>query len=408
MSARPQEPGARSPIRLAGLLFEATAVQALASMAVMILPAIAPKVAQAFGVPTSQIGYQISLVYAAATASSLIAGAIIRRVGPYRAGRLAMVVTAIGCLLESAPHPLALALGSVSIGLAYGLPNPAASILLTRRVPARQRNLVFSIKQTGVPLGGMGAGLIAPPVALALGWRAALWVVAAGCLSVAAGSLLLGEDDEPDRSPSALEIRPRWTEGLRTVVRERPIRLLALSSLCFSSVQFCAVAFLVTLLVEEVKLDLVTAGIVLAAVQVAGVTGRIVLGVIADRTGGLTALLAIALIMAAASALVVTVSPAWPLPFVAALFVVLGLSAVGWNGVFLSEIARLSPSGEVGTITGAALFVTFSGVVIGPAVFATIHRFVHLYTLSYAMLVPVALTGALLVHSVRRRTRASA
>jgi hypothetical protein len=41
---------------------------------------------------------------------------------------------------------------------------------------------------------------------------------------------------------------------------------------------------------------------------------------------------------------------------------VFGATAIGWNGVMLSEVARLAPAHRVGAITGAFGFVTFGGV----------------------------------------------
>jgi hypothetical protein len=84
-------------------------------------------------------------------------------------------------------------------------------------------------------------------------------------------------------------------------------------------------------------------------------------------------------------------------------FLTLGLSAVGWNGLYLSEVARLSPSEEVGATTGAAMFFTFTGVVVGPALFSIVHDAVGSYIRTYALLVAVSLAGAVMVGSVRLR-----
>jgi len=44
-------------------------------------------------------------------------------------------------------------------------------------------SLVFSIKQTGVPAGGMLAGALVPGLLLLAGWQGALLAVAAACLA---------------------------------------------------------------------------------------------------------------------------------------------------------------------------------------------------------------------------------
>lgn len=52
------------------------------------------------------------------------------------------------------------------------------------------------------------------------------------------------------------------------------------------------------------------------------------------------------------------------------LYAVFGASAIGWNGVYLAEVARRAPAGAVGAATAAALFITFGGVLAGPPIFA--------------------------------------
>src|SRR3546814_13804897 len=49
-----------------------------------------------------------------------------------------------------------------------------------------------------------------------------------------------------------------------------------------------------------------------------------------------------------------------------------GASAVGWNGVYLAEVARQAPKGQASIATGGTLCVTFLGIVIGPPIFRLI------------------------------------
>jgi hypothetical protein len=49
-----------------------------------------------------------------------------------------------------------------------------------------------------------------------------------------------------------------------------------------------------------------------------------------------------------------------------------GATAVGWNGVFLAEVARLAPEGRVAYLTGGTQFFTFAGVLIGPPLIGAI------------------------------------
>jgi MFS family permease len=384
------------------LLAETTAVQAVGTMAVLAIPAIAPKVAEALQLPASLVGYQVSMVYLAAMLSSLVAGTFVVRWGPCRTSQASMLLTSAGCALASSAHIATVLAGSVMIGLAYGTINPASSDLLMRYAPAARRNLYFSIKQTGVPLGGMVIGLVGPALAIAAGWNAPLWMVAAAGIVLALAAqptrALLDAHRDPFRKFSSLSFA-----GFRTVAKRRALLQLALASFFLSAAQLCLMTFLVVLLVEEVHFNLVAAGMILAGVQATGALGRIFWGMLADRVGnGLAVLLTLCLIMAVSAGAVIGLSPQWSAAAVTAIFVVLGLTAVGWNGVYLSEIARLSPPRAIGSTTGAAMFFTFMGVVVGPPFFSALHNVLGGYARSYSLLVVFALAAALLVASVRK------
>ena len=65
------------------------------------------------------------------------------------------------------------------------------------------------------------------------------------------------------------------------------------------------------------------------------------------------------------------VETSWPTALIAVLLLVFGAAAVGWNGLFLAEIARCSPRGMVSIATSAAMMWNFGGILVGPALFAT-------------------------------------
>src|SRR3546814_4325321 len=62
-----------------------------------------------------------------------------------------------------------------------------------------KRNLMFSIKQAGVPLGGVIAGLMVPAVVALAGWRIALFVCSLAILlpTILTWRLSAGLDERP-------------------------------------------------------------------------------------------------------------------------------------------------------------------------------------------------------------------
>jgi MFS family permease len=64
---------------------------------------------------------------------------------------------------------------------------------------------------------------------------------------------------------------------------------------------------------------------------------------------------------------------------------------VGWNGVYLAEVARQAPSGMAGMATGGTLVITFFGVVLGPPLFGAVSSSFGSYRAGFAALaVPLA------------------
>jgi nitrate/nitrite transporter NarK len=69
--------------------------------------------------------------------------------------------------------------------------------------------------------------------------------------------------------------------------------------------------------------------------------------------------------------------------WVFAVLIVFGACAVGWNGVYLAEVARIAPPGKAGMSTGGTLAFTFLGVVFWPPIFGQIAELTGSYRASY-------------------------
>jgi MFS family permease len=387
---------------LSVILVATTVVQVLVTLAMLTVATLGPEVTRALHVPAQTVGYQMSLVYLAGAVSAVLAGGLVARHGAGRTSQFALLFCGVGCALGASGGLWTLAVASLAIGWGYGMTNPASSHVLFRFTPAGRRNLIFSLKQTGVPLGGVVAGLMLPAVGLTFGWRAGLAVTAILALSLAVLLQAVRPAWDDDRRPGARrESTP--LVGLGVVWRHPPLRALALMTFCFAALQLCLSTFLVTLLVEELGRSLVLAGAVVSVVQVAGALGRVFWGWLADRLGGgLMTLAVIGGISLACALLTGMMTPDWPLWGIVAGLAVFGASAIGWNGVFLAEVARLCPAGQVGSATGGALFFTFGGVAVGPALFSALVPVLGGYAVTFAAAGVFAVAGTALILRARR------
>jgi MFS family permease len=340
------------------------------SMGILVLPSIATVAALALAVDPKLLGLQIGLLYTVATLTSLAAGWLIVNFGACRTNQFALVTLAAGCAVASIPSLWALALGSAIMGMAYGLPNPAASHLLARFSSPRQRNLVFSLKQAGVPLGGMIAGLVAPAIAVAVAWQSPLILAALVALLVAwrlQRERAVWDDDRAS-------VPTRWrlpVQGFTVTLRHPSLRWVAALILLLSGIQFAIITFAVVALVQELQYSAVAAGLVFALMQAVSMFARVGWGWIADAAGdGLGVILVLLCVLLLALVLAYHLQPETAPVLVALSFALLGAGALGWNGVLIAEAARMSPPGRVGEVTGVIMFFSYFGVMLGPTLFA--------------------------------------
>ena len=146
------------------------AVQMLGSMALLTVPVLAPAAARDVGVPAAYVGLYIALAYGASMMSSLACGDLIRRFGAIRVSQLCLLLCALGSLLAAGGTLGFFAASALFMGMGYGPMTPASSHVLARTTSATAMSLVFSVKQTGVPLGGAVAGALVPALVVGIGW----------------------------------------------------------------------------------------------------------------------------------------------------------------------------------------------------------------------------------------------
>ena len=380
------------------------AVQAITSLAMIAPSVMAPVAALELGVSPQAIGWFVALEYLFAMLSGLACGALIGRFGPVRVCQISVCLAAAGLAAGTgAVLPVVFAAAGL-IGSAYGLVNPVSSHILASAAPPRMMSLIFSIKQTGVPLGGALAGALVPPLVLALSWRWSAVAVALLCLAVA---LVI----QPARAADAAAQRGTGTGSaadffapLGMVFANPPVLELAIVSMIFGSAQLALIVYFVSYLNLELGYGLVAAGLIYSSAHAAGIVGRIAWGAVADRWLSPRSMLGLLGVMMSLSGVgVACFSAAWPLPAVILVSALFGASAVGWNGVYLAEVARRAPPGRVGAITGGTQFFTFIGALAAPPIFGIAVGLAGSYGRAYLVFcVLPALAGLRLLSSARR------
>lgn len=359
----------------------------VASMALLVLPAVAPVVAREYAIDASLIGYFITLVCVGQLVTLTLFSNVTRRYGGARINQFGHGCVAVGMALMIFPAPVFLAAGALAVGLGYGFIGPGFSHLLMRFSPPERRNFIFSLQQTGVPIGGIAAALAAPAIALAFGWR---WALLLAALLLVCVVLIMQRGRarwDDDRDAGAHVLSPKPLANVVTVWRVLPLRRVALAGAAFCWAQFCVGAYTVVVCVQVFEMSLLGAGAMLTVVQIASAIGRVLVGWLADALHNTARVLTWnALAMLAACIASIWIAPGWPPIAIYILFAVLGFTTGAWAGTVLAEAGRLAPAGMMSASLSGMFVYLNSGKMIGPIVFANTYWLTQSYAWAFALL----------------------
>jgi MFS family permease len=114
-------------------------------------------------------------------------------------------------------------------------------------------------------------------------------------------------------------------------------------------------------------------------------------------------LAALAALVSVCALLMAALQPSMPTFVVLVVLALFGASAIGWNGVYLAEVAREAPAGQASIATGGTLAITFLGVVLGPPAFGALSGASGSYRIGFvAVAVALVVCLAALLRPLRK------
>jgi MFS family permease len=356
---------------------------ATATFAISSIGVLAPKLAGTFELSRAGIGLVTSLIFLGAAVGSGPAGRLTDQNDPARVLCFAMtLLTGSIALLALAPNRAVLLVAAALAGLAYGGVNPPTNVVVAGQL-ARRLGFFLSLKQSGVPLGGLFAGIVLPPVALAYGWRVSVALAAVFCAVAAAATPLL-------RNAKTVELAER-TPGRRTTRRQ--IAALGAFGFVMAGSQWAFLTYLVLFLTQQFHFGLALAGLALALAQGLGASARLAWGWLSDASGRR---LGVLLLMAGLQVIALELLAAFPArALVWPLVGFAGLTVVGWNGAFYGLVAETAGPGYVGQVSGQTLVLIFAGSVVFPPLLGALVDSVNSWRPLWAICGGMVAVGAL-------------
>ena len=240
--------------------------------------------------------------------------------------------------------------------------NSATNNIIVQNVPAGSRGWITGIKQSGVQIGTLAAGLTLPVTAARLGWRTALVLASLVALVGIAATLAI--------VPSG---RGAWTPardaGGRGGRLPGAVRWLSAYGVTMGIGVGAYIAFVPLYAQEELGMGVALAGTVIAVSGASGALWRVLWGRIAERAGHPTVpLLAIGAL--SAGAFIATWVAAYTTPYLIWVGAALvGMSTGSWMSVGMMAAIMLSEPQQTGQSTASIVLGFALGLTIGPVVF---------------------------------------
>lgn len=386
---------AASPYRWAILLL-ATLVQVGVSILQQAPAALGPVLTQDLDLSRAQVGLLSSAIWGGMLLAMLPVGLLIDRHGERRfiiAGVTAMALLALWATRFDAFVWLLVLFLLASLGASTSAPGGSKAIAAW--FPRSRRGGAMGMRQTGVTIGGLLAALLLPPVAVRFGWEAGLGLAAGFALVAVLFFALLYRELPADEDTHGEAPAPRVP--VRSMARDRGFLAATGYAFVFMGVQGSSASYLALSLHEEVGLSVVAAGAFLATFQVGGIAGRIGWGVVSDRIGRRGPVMVLVGLVAMGSCLAMAFAREGTLiPFVAVFAFLLGLSAMGWNGVYLTLLSESVPMHAAATAMGASLTVAFVGMFLASPLFGLVADLTGSYGVSWLGLAGWAVVGVVL------------
>lgn len=345
----------------------------------------------------AEVGLFTSAISTATLFCGIASGWIVDRVGVRRMLLIGQALSGGAiCALSAVPSfAFAIPLGFFA-GLGTALSSPAIGKSILFWFPLKSRATAMGIKQTGIPLNGALAAALLPPLALAFDWRLAMMVLGISVIASGAVSFALYRDSgsiipHGTRKPPSLA-------GIKAVLLSKNNWLVALLALTLVGSQFAVVTYLMLYLREVLLLSAAVAGGYLALVQMSGLGARVGWGFLSDfvlngrRKVVLLSCGYIAVTMLALIGLLgAETSPA----VLVILMVGLGVSLIGWHGVWITVLTESNAVEMAGTSMGFGATITHIGAAGFPVLFGLIVDATGTYRPAWYVLAALIFLGTL-------------
>lgn len=401
-SAKPDRAVDVNPYRWT-ILALSIGIQALNSCITTTTSTLAPFIVADMGLTKAMIGFAGGAVNMGMSLTAIMAGRIADKKGERSVLLFCSIFASAAIIFTSRINTFMLLAAALFITGAFcSAPTPVGSKAITNWFPPAQIGFALGLRQTGIPLGGFVGALLLPYIALNWGWRTAM---ATAGIMLFCGSFICyslyrehPQTMENKKTKNLNEKREEWS-----FLRNGSFWYAQITSILFLGAQYVLLTYLVLFLRDTAGIDIRKASLCLAISQLAGITARIVLGLVSDsllKGARKPALIFEGLVMFVTILILSTFTSNTPFWLAALVSWFYGMSAMGWNGIHIAMVMKLAKKEQGGAAVGVTVSMMQLGVLFIPPMFGYLIDITGSYVLGFRILSFIALLGVLLLLKV--------
>ncbi|MGM0413999.1 MAG: MFS transporter [Bacillota bacterium] len=352
------------------------------------IQALMPFIQSDFQLSRTQAGFYSTFFFVSATLMAVFSGKIVDKYGARKGMLIGVFSVGIMMFLHSfAPVYSVLLILGLICGFGFSIVTPSVNKAVIEGVHYSKRAISMGIMQSGGGIGGFAGASLLPIFANSFGWRRAIGL--SGIIAVIVGIVIVIFLNDRSQQSEAKDIS--FYNKIKELLSNKHLFFLCLLGLGFGTAIGAIPAHFALYLTLDLDFSTTLAGFSLGVLQIGGIAGRSFWGLISDsfydgeRNPALKLMVIMIIFMVFFFGLFVWRFTDSRLMILLFSFL-LGMSGMGWMGLYFTFIGETSGSEDAGVATGLALIFIRTGVIFSPPLFGLLADFTDNYNLSWLAL----------------------
>ncbi|EJR65411.1 hypothetical protein IIO_01595 [Bacillus cereus VD115] len=261
------------------------------------------------------------------------------------------------------------------VGMFYSVSQPGGSKVILKWFSKENRGLAMGIRQAGIPIGGVLAGVLIPLLVMKYNLSYAIHIIGIICIIGGLLFFIFYRDSCVRKEGKQERIKTSFWVQLKAVMHKKALYPIYITGICMISLQMVLVGHLINFLVMEQSITPILAGKVFSVMFFSRMIGRITLAAGSDLCykGNRRIPLFISVCTSIGFILMLVMGiHTITSEFLYVVSALLGFFSIGWFSLFIIEVAETASEESVGMIVSFALTLNQIAIIVAPVLFGYI------------------------------------